>query len=119
MDGGEIETMRVGISYELGGVEAMEIAKDPIVVAMPRNHPLGQHKVVGRDDLAREQLLLIEDGHCLRSHFLQAGRIVNPVRNEVFQPTSLRTLVQMLAPNLAITLIPHTPVHSQLPPTPT
>jgi DNA-binding transcriptional LysR family regulator len=61
----------------------MEIAKDPIVVAMPRNHPLGHHKVVSRDDLAREQLLLIEDGHCLRSHSLQACRIVDPVRNEV------------------------------------
>jgi hypothetical protein len=66
----------------------MQIAEDPIVVAMPRNHPLGHHKVVRRDDLAREQLLLIEDGHCLRSHSPQACRIVDPVRNEVFQATS-------------------------------
>src|SRR5260370_16068684 len=89
--GGELDILLAAIPYELGDVEAMEIAEDPIVVAMPRNHPLGRHKVVDRNNLAREQLLLIEDGHCLRSHSLQACRIVDPVRNEVFQATSLRT----------------------------
>src|SRR6202140_3027642 len=64
--GGELDIMLVAIPYELGDVEAMEIAEDPIVVAMPRSHPLGHHKMVGRDDLAREQLLLIEDGPCPR-----------------------------------------------------
>jgi LysR family transcriptional regulator, hydrogen peroxide-inducible genes activator len=112
--GGELDILLVAIPYDLGEVEAMEIAEDPIVVAMPRNHPLGHHKVVGRDDLAREQLLLIEDGHCLRSHSLQACRIVDSVRNEVFQATSLRTLVQMVAAELGITLMPQIAVESEL-----
>jgi LysR family hydrogen peroxide-inducible transcriptional activator len=70
--------------------------------------------VVGRDDLAREQLLLIEDGHCLRSHSLQACRIEDPGRNEVFQATSLRSLVQMVAAELGITLMPQIAVDSEL-----
>jgi LysR family transcriptional regulator, hydrogen peroxide-inducible genes activator len=81
---------------------------------MPRDHPLAHHEVVERDDLAREQLLLIEDGHCLRSHSLQACRIVDPVRNEVFQATSLRTLVQMVDAELGITLVPQIAVESEL-----
>jgi LysR family hydrogen peroxide-inducible transcriptional activator len=112
--GGELDTMLVAIPYDLGDVEAMEIAEDPIVVAMPRNHPLGRHKMVGHDDLAHEQLLLIEDGHCLRGHSLQACRIVDPDRNEVFQATSLRTLVQMVAAELGITLMPQIAVDSEL-----
>jgi LysR family hydrogen peroxide-inducible transcriptional activator len=112
--GGELDILLAAIPYELGDVEAMEIAEDPIVVAMPRSHPLGRHKLVTRDDLAREQLLLIEDGHCLRSHSLQACRIVDPVRNEVFQATSLRTLVQMVAAELGITLMPQIAVDSEL-----
>jgi LysR family transcriptional regulator, hydrogen peroxide-inducible genes activator len=111
---GDLDVLLVAAPYELGDVETMEIAEDPIVVAMPRNHPLGHHKVVNRDDLAREQVLLIEDGHCLRSHSLQACRIVNPVRNEIFQATSLRTLVQMVAANLGITLMPQIAVDSEL-----
>jgi LysR family hydrogen peroxide-inducible transcriptional activator len=70
--------------------------------------------VVSRDDLAHEQLLLIEDGHCLRSHSLQACRIVDPVRNEIFQATSLRTLVQMVGAELGITLMPQIAVDSEL-----
>jgi LysR family hydrogen peroxide-inducible transcriptional activator len=81
---------------------------------MPRNHPLGRHKMVRRDHLAREQMLLIEDGHCLRSHSLQACRIVDPVRNEVFQATSLQTLIQMVGAELGITLMPQIAVHSEL-----
>src|SRR3981189_2606339 len=112
--GGELDILLAAIPYELGDVEAMELAKDPIGVAIPRNHPLGHHKVVSRDDLAREQLLLIEDGHCLRSHSLQACRIRGPVRNEVFQATSLRTLVQMVAAGHGITLKPQIAVNSEL-----
>jgi LysR family hydrogen peroxide-inducible transcriptional activator len=112
--GGELDILLVAIPYQLGDVETMEITEDPIVVAMPRNHPLSRHKVVSRCDLAREQVLLIEDGHCLRSHSLQACRIANPVRNEVFQATSLRTLVQMVAANLGMTLIPQIAVDSEL-----
>jgi LysR family hydrogen peroxide-inducible transcriptional activator len=112
--GGELDILLVAIPYELGDVEVMEITEDPIVVAMPRNHPLRHHKVVSRDDLSREQLLLIEDGHCLRSHSLQACRIVDLARNEVFQATSLRTLVQMVAAELGITLMPQIAVDSEL-----
>jgi len=112
--GGELDILLVAVPYGLGDVEVMEIAEDPIVVAMPRDHPLGHHKVVSHDDLAREQLLLIEDGHCLRSHSLQACRIADTVRNEVFQATSLRTLVQMVAAGLGITLMPQIAVASEL-----
>jgi LysR family hydrogen peroxide-inducible transcriptional activator len=111
---GELDLLLAAIPFELGDVETMKIVEDPIVVAMPCNHPLGRHRVVRRDDLAREQLLLIEDGHCLRSHSLQACRIVDPVRNEVFQATSLRTLVQMVAADLGITLMPQIAVDSEL-----
>src|SRR5260370_25365961 len=66
--GGELDILLVAIPYELGDVEAMEITEDPIVVAMPRNHPLRHPKLISPDDLPREQLLLIEYGHCPRSH---------------------------------------------------
>jgi LysR family transcriptional regulator, hydrogen peroxide-inducible genes activator len=112
--GGELDILLAAIPYELGDVETMEIVEDPIVVAMPRNHHLGHRKVVSRDDLAREQLLLIEDGHCMRSHSLQACRIVDPVPNEVFQATSLRSLIQMVAAELGITLMPQIAVASEL-----
>jgi LysR family hydrogen peroxide-inducible transcriptional activator len=112
--GGELDILLVAIPYDLGDVEMMEIAEDPIVVAMPQHHPLGLHAMVDRDDLATEQLLLMEDGHCLRSHSLEACRLLDPTRNEVFQATSLRTLIQMVAADLGVTLMPEIAVASEL-----
>jgi LysR family hydrogen peroxide-inducible transcriptional activator len=111
---GELDILLLAMPYDLGDVETMEIAEDPIVVAVPRNHPLCRRNAVDPDDLVGEQILMMEDGHCLRSHSLQACRIVGPVRNEVFQATTLRTLVQMVAADLGITLMPQIDVDSEL-----
>src|ERR1700692_2250848 len=45
---GELDILLVAIPYGLGDVEAIEIAEDPIVVAMPRNPLLAHHKAGGR-----------------------------------------------------------------------
>ena len=103
---GELDILLLAMPYDLGDIEVMAIADDPIVVAMSRNHPLCRRNQVDRDDLAQQQLLMMEDGHCLRTHSLQACQIVDPVRNETFQATTLRTLVQMVAAGLGITLMP-------------
>jgi LysR family hydrogen peroxide-inducible transcriptional activator len=111
---GELDILLLAMPYDLGDVETMAIADDPIVVAMPRNHSLCRRNLVDRDDLAQQQLLMMEDGHCLRTHSLQACQIVDPVRNETFQATTLRTLVQMVAAGLGITLMPQIAVASEL-----
>ena len=115
---GELDILLLAMPYDIGDIETMAIADDPIVAAMPRNHPLCLRNEVDRDDLAEQQLLMMEDGHCLRTHSLQACQIVDPVRNETFQATTLRTLVQMVAAGLGITLMPRIAVESELASTP-
>jgi LysR family hydrogen peroxide-inducible transcriptional activator len=112
--GGELDVLLLAIPYDLGDVEVMEIAEDPIVVAMSRNHPLCRRNMVDREDLAREQLLMMQDGHCLRSHSLQACRFVDLLRNEIFQATTLRMLIQMVAADQGITLMPQIAVDTEL-----
>jgi LysR family transcriptional regulator, hydrogen peroxide-inducible genes activator len=111
---GDLDIVLVATPYDLGDVEAVEIHEDPLVVAMPRHHPLGRRPVVERDELTGQQLLLMEDGHCLRSQSLRVCRIVDTVGNEVFHATSLRTLVQMVAADLGITLMPQIAVGAEL-----
>jgi LysR family hydrogen peroxide-inducible transcriptional activator len=103
---GSLDALLLATPYDLSQFEVMELAEDPIVVAMAADHPLRKRNEIDLEDLQHEQLLMLEEGHCLRSHSLQACRVVDPVRNEVFQATTLRTLVQMVAANLGITLLP-------------
>ena len=58
------------------------------------------------EDMAADDLLLLEDGHCLRDHALAACSLEGARRNSGFQGTSLHTLVQMAANGLGVTLVP-------------
>ena len=53
-----------------------------------------------------ESLLLLEEGHCLRDHALEACELQSSATDVVYQGTSLHTLVQMVANGLGVTLLP-------------
>jgi LysR family transcriptional regulator, hydrogen peroxide-inducible genes activator len=105
----------IALPYEVGDLETMAIAEDEIMLAAPATHPLAARKQVDHAVLRGEPLLLLEDGHCLRAHALAACELTGAGRNEVFQGTSLRTLVQMVAGGLGLTLIPRLAVPIEAP----
>ncbi len=51
-------------------------------------------------------MLLLEEGHCLRDHALEACKLESPQLDLVYQGTSLHTLVEMVANGLGVTLLP-------------
>ena len=57
-------------------------------------------------DLKPEELLLLEEGHCLTDHALSACDIQLPRTRKTFSATSLPTLVQMVKAGFGMTLLP-------------
>ena len=87
---------------------AFEIAplfQEPFLAAMPRDHALACQNEVGLSDLARNKLLLLEEGHCLRAHALQVCGL-EELKGEDIRATSLETLRQMVGMGLGVTLMP-------------
>jgi LysR family hydrogen peroxide-inducible transcriptional activator len=111
---GQLDLALIALPYDVGALETMTLGDDRILVALPKAHALARARRVDRAALIGEDLLLMEDGHCLRSHALAACRLVGPDRNEVFQGTSLRTLLQMAAGGIGITLLPEMAVTAEL-----
>ena len=111
---GQLDVVLIALPYDMGALETMTLGDDRILVALPKSHPLARARRIARAALVGEELLLMEDGHCLRSHALAACRLVGPDRNEVFQGTSLRTLLQMAAGGIGITLLPEMAVKPEL-----
>ena len=64
-------------------------------------------------DLRRDDLLL-EDGHCLRSHALAACSLADRRRGEDIVGTSLPTVVQMVIGGLGVTLLPTIAIEREL-----
>ncbi|WP_454829530.1 DNA-binding transcriptional regulator OxyR [Pseudoxanthomonas wuyuanensis] len=80
--------------------------EEPFLLAVPESHPLAQRDSLTLAELSNQQLLLLEDGHCLREQALDVCRISGANEKSEFRATSLETLRQMVAANVGITLLP-------------
>lgn len=105
---GTLDVALLALPCACGGMEMLEVARDEFMVALPPGHDLAVWDTIPPSALARETLLLLEDGHCLRDQAVAAcGFAPSPgAGGEAFSATSLLTLVQMVAGGLGVTLLP-------------
>lgn len=80
--------------------------EEPFVLAVPGGHPLAGRGSLRMDDLSEQNLLLLEDGHCLRDQALEVCHLAGAGEKTGFRATSLETLRQMVSANVGITLLP-------------
>jgi len=106
LEAGTLDAALIALPYQLDGLDCLDITEDGFCLVCPPSHRLSARRPVQAADLAPEDLLLLEDGHCLRDHVLSACQMEGARRNLAFQGTSLHTLVQMVANGLGVTLIP-------------
>ena len=106
LDAGELDAVLLALPYALGDLEVMDLGEDRFSVVYPADHRLPATGAVTPADIARENLLLLEDGHCLRDQALAACELESARRNTAFNGTSLHTLAQMVANGLGVTLMP-------------
>jgi len=89
-----------------GDVEHEEIAGDEFFLATPPGHRLGVPTAPAKaEELRGAQLLLLDEGHCLRQQALAVCSMVS-AEELGFRATSLPTLVQMVAGGAGVTLLP-------------
>ena len=80
--------------------------EDSFQFACPPDHPLGNRSEIKNTDIRDQSLLLLEEGHCLRGHALNACHARQTGARVDFEATSLTTLIQMTAQGLGVTLLP-------------
>ncbi len=110
---GRLDCAVLATPYDLGDLASLPLGEDELLVAVPAAHPLAKVEEIPPERLEAEDMLMLEDGHCLRDHALGACA-GHPLRtNEAVQATSLNTLVQMVANGLGLTLIPEMAVPTE------
>lgn len=80
--------------------------EEDFVLAVPEGHELATHETLRLADLAEQNLLLLEEGHCLRDQALEVCHLAGAGERSGFRATSLETLRQMVAAGAGITLLP-------------
>lgn len=100
----KIDLLLMAFPYEIEGIDQHILFEEPFVVAAPK----GKYKKqsITLDFLDDKSVLLLEDGHCLRDHALQACKLQKASQKRTFSATSLPTLIQMISHGYGITLLP-------------
>ena len=83
-----------------------KLFRESFYLAMPKKHPLAQQKTVSAKKIKDHEILLLDEGHCLRDQSIEYCERINKPFQQQFFGTSLETLVSMVALGEGITLVP-------------
>lgn len=80
--------------------------EEPFLLAMNKQHELAKLKSVKPHHLDEANLLLLDEGHCLRDQALAVCQRMHASENQHFRATSLETLRHMVGAGVGMTLMP-------------
>ena len=104
----------IALPYDVEGLLVQELFDDHFWLVAKEGDPALKGKEVTLPAKMAERLLLLEEGHCLREHSLQACKRADIRNAEGMEATSLLTLLQMVESGLGIALLPNMAVKSSL-----
>ncbi|WP_300394781.1 hydrogen peroxide-inducible genes activator [Henriciella sp.] len=101
-----LDAALIALPWEASGIETEILGDDEFLFIGPKDHELSKAKTLQPDDLNGEEVLLLEDGHCLREHAVSVCSLTANGTGSDVGATSLATLVQMVAGGLGVSLLP-------------
>lgn len=87
-------------------LESQHLFDDEFLLAVGPDHPFAANKKITPADLADQELLLLDEGHCLRGHALQICQTYHADEQQDVRATGLETLRQMVRAGTGITFMP-------------
>ena len=110
---GELDAALLALPYETGDLEVRELFEDPFRLVTRRDHPLAALAKVPVQRLDIAQVILLEEGHCLREHAIEACGKAKGTPSGI-EATSLPTLLQMVEGGLGVALLPESALRSDV-----
>ncbi|HEX9434931.1 MAG TPA: hydrogen peroxide-inducible genes activator [Burkholderiales bacterium] len=105
---GEVDVILVALPFDEPGIETRAVYDEPFLVAVPKGHAWEGRKRVTSEELTRESLLLLGEGHCFRDQVLE---FCHTSRTRAIEGGSLETIRQMVASGVGVTVLPSTSVN--------
>lgn len=103
---GRLDCVLLALPYRCGDVESADLFEDRLLFAFPEAQKAEFESRVAPESINEQELLLLEDGHCLKDHALAACSRPELGAEAAMLGTSLHTLVQMIDNGLGVTLLP-------------
>lgn len=110
---GQLDAAILAFPYPLKNMRVGPLFEENFLLACSKNHPMAEQESLKINQIDHQDLLLLEEGNCIRDHALAACRL-SKQKHAPFEGTSLPTLLEMVANDLGITLVPKMALSSEL-----
>jgi LysR family hydrogen peroxide-inducible transcriptional activator len=102
----ELDAALIALPFDTADLAVHELFRDEFWFVARADDPLAAEKAVAVERVAPREVVLLEEGHCLRDHAIVACGARGSAKAALVEATSLATLVQMVEGGLGVTLLP-------------
>lgn len=106
LQAGSLDVVIAAAPLHAAGIDQIELFHEPFVLAIPIGHEMADRKLVNASDLCGDDMVLLEDGHCLSGQALDVCPAKQRQNRKRLHATSLETLRHMVATGAGYTLLP-------------
>jgi LysR family hydrogen peroxide-inducible transcriptional activator len=102
---GDLDMAILALPYELNGLRSLKFWEEDFYWVSHDQNKLAGRSEIKASELEQSQLMLLEDGHCLKDHILDACNISSSSKYSL-KASSLNTLIQLVKGKMGTTLVP-------------
>lgn len=113
---GELDVIIISYPYEEAGIQIKPLYEEGFSVLLPKHHPLAARESIRPEQLQKENVVLLGDGHCFRDQVLrlcpgcqQKGSTDGSGQRNL-EGGSLETIRYMVASGIGVTILPDSAV---------
>ena len=110
LSSGRLDVLMLALPSGVSGVDEIPLYDEDFTLVVPTGNALAGQADVPREALRDLDVLLLDEGHCLRDQALDVCREVGASEAGATRAASLPTLVQLVAGGLGVTLLPATAI---------
>ncbi|HTX01497.1 MAG TPA: hydrogen peroxide-inducible genes activator [Acidimicrobiales bacterium] len=103
--GGDLDVAVLALPLDDSALVPLPLYSEELILLLPAGHHLAGRDDVPLAELARLDVLLLEEGHCLRDQAVDVCRAAGAL-GRTARAASLSTLSQLVAAGLGVTLLP-------------
>jgi len=111
---GELDLLLLALPYPAEGVTKQHLFYDELLLACNKGSEYSRNQKLRTKELKNSDLLLLEEGHCLRDHVLEACKLKSSDFKVPYYATSLNTVIQMVANDIGISILPKMAVDADI-----
>jgi LysR family hydrogen peroxide-inducible transcriptional activator len=106
LQAGSLDVVIAAAPLTAPGIDHLDLFQEPFVLAVPIDHELAQRDLVDAADLRGDEMILLEDGHCLSGQALDVCPAKQRKNHNRLHAMTLETLRHMVASGAGYTLLP-------------